>query len=75
MTAEMPMSRNLVRILLLAVATVVLWYLGDILLESVWFLLRLPPDSPVPPISRLLLLPVCFAVAWLLLPHRTSEER
>jgi len=63
------------RLLLLAVATVVLWYLGDILLESVWFLLRLPPDSPIPPIGRLLLLPVCLGAAWRLLPHRASEGR
>jgi hypothetical protein len=61
------------RALLLAAATLVLWYLGDVLLESVWFLLRLPADSPLPPLARLLLLPICFAAAWLLLPRRRPE--
>lgn len=68
------MPRILTRALLLVVATVMLWVLGDVLLESVWFLLRLPADSPLPPLARLLLLPICLAAAWLLLPRRQPED-
>lgn len=58
------------RLLLLAVAAVVLWYLGHILLESVWTLARLPADSRLPWVANLLLIPAAAAAAWLLLPRR-----
>jgi hypothetical protein len=59
--------------LLLIVATLVLWWLCHLLLESVWALTHVTEDTPAPRIVNLLLIPVALGVAWWLLPDRGAE--
>lgn len=58
--------------LLVLVAALVLWYLGHILLESVWTLARVPETSPLHRLGSLTLIPVCLAAAWLVLGRPRS---
>lgn len=69
------------RLLLTLVTGPVLWYLGHVLTASIWTLARLPPESPVPRITNLALIPLAFVLAWVLLtwarpepPASASEE-
>lgn len=66
-------GRTLFRAFLVISAGFVLWWLGHVLLESIWTLFRVSPDSSVPRIANLVLVPVAFAVAWIGL--RWSERR
>ena len=59
--------------LLLTVATLVLWWLGHLLLESVWALTHISEGTTVPRSVNLLLLPIALGVAWWLLPRRGIE--
>jgi hypothetical protein len=59
--------------LLLIVATLVLWWLSHLLLESVWALTHVTEATPAPRIVNLLLIPVALGVAWWLLPDRRAE--
>jgi len=60
--------------LLLIVATLVLWWLGHLLLESAWALTHVTEGTTVPRSVNLLLVPVALAVAWWLLRRRTTRE-
>ena len=66
-------GRTVFRAFLVISAGFVLWWLGHVLLESIWTLFQLPPDSSVPRVANLVLVPVAFAVAWIGL--RWSERR
>lgn len=69
-----PMNPNpMKKLLLLIVATLVLWWLGHLLLESVWALTHVREGTTVPRSVNLLLLPVALAMAWWLLPRRGAE--
>lgn len=59
--------------ILLLVATVVLWWLGHILLESVWALSHATDSSSLPRPINLLLIPCALAAAWILLPHPPKD--
>lgn len=58
-------GRTVFRACLVIATGFVLWWLGHVVLESAWTLSRLPPDSPVPHVANLVLVPVAFAMAWL----------
>lgn len=73
MHSDFPRGRALFRAALVIAAGLVLWWLGHVLLESVWTLARMDPGSPVPRIANLMLIPVAFAAAWLGL--RWAERR
>lgn len=62
------------RMLLLIVATLVLWWLGHLALESAWALTHVTEGTTVPRSVNLLLIPVALAVAWWLLPRRKTER-
>lgn len=70
-------GRTVFRFGLVIATGFVLWWLGHVLLESIWTLSGLAPDSAVPGIANLVLIPVAFAVAWLGLrwaARRTESE-
>lgn len=62
------------RMLLLIVATLVLWWLGHLLLESAWALTHVTRGTTIPRSVNLLLIPVALAVAWWLLPRSKTER-
>jgi hypothetical protein len=64
MSAPLDPSRSWVRWFLVVVAAAVLWYLGHVLLESIWTLARLPPGSLLPRAADLALAPLCLLVAF-----------
>lgn len=61
------------RALLLTVATLVLWWLGHLLLESAWALTHITEGTTVPRTVNLLLIPIALGVAWWLLPRHGPE--
>jgi len=61
--------------LLLIVATLVLWWLGHVLAESLWALGHPRGGAPLPRSVNLGLLPLALAVAWWLLPSDPKRNR
>lgn len=72
---EVRRTALLKKVLLLIVATLVLWWLGHVLAESLWALGHPRGGTPLPRSVNLGLLPVALAVAWWLLPPDRSRNR
>lgn len=68
----MVVKRHLLHLALILVAATMAWWLGHVLLESLWALTHVEEGSTLPRWINLLLLPLSLGVAWWLIPARAS---
>lgn len=57
-------GQTILRLFLVLAAAAVLWWLGHVLLHSVWTLARISPASSLPRVADVVLAPLVLAAAW-----------